>query len=76
VWGGLVDLTAEVVRLPVVLSTERARALYGSMATVLRRPADERDRLLDAIERLAEGRFGGAVQCQFATAMYTGRRPL
>jgi SAM-dependent methyltransferase len=75
VWGGLVDLTAEVVPMPLVLTTERARALYGSMATVLRRPAHEQDRLLDAIERLAEGRFGGAVERQFVTAMYTGRRP-
>jgi SAM-dependent methyltransferase len=76
VWGGMVDLTAEVVPMSLVLSTERARALYGSMATVLRRPGDEQDRLLDAIERLAEGRFGGAVERRFVTAMYTGRRPL
>jgi SAM-dependent methyltransferase len=75
-WGGLVDLTAEVVPMPFVLSPERARALYGSMATVLRRPADEQDRLLDSIERLAEGRFGGMVERQFVTAMYTGRRPI
>jgi SAM-dependent methyltransferase len=73
-WGGLVDLTAEVVPMPSVLSTERARALYGSMATVLRRPPEEQHRLLDAIERLAEDRFGGTVERQFVTAMYTGRR--
>lgn len=75
VWGGLVGLTAEVVAMPLVLSAQQARALYGSMATVLRRSADEQDHLLDAIERLVEGRFGGAVERQFVTAMYAGHRP-
>lgn len=74
-WGGLVDLRAETKSQPFFLSTSQARALYGSMATVLRRPLEDQERLLDAIARLVDDRFGGTVQRQFVTAMYIGRKP-
>jgi hypothetical protein len=45
------------------------------MATVLRRPRAEQQRLLDAIEQLAADRFGGDVERRFVSALYTGRRP-
>jgi hypothetical protein len=57
------------------LSAQQAKALYASMATVLRRPPIEQDRLLDAIEQLAAKRYGGVVDRRFVTALYTGRRP-
>jgi hypothetical protein len=74
-WGGLTDLAADIVAQPCTLSTAQARALYGSMASILRRSPDEQRQLLDAIERVAENRFGGVVERQFVTAMYTGRKP-
>lgn len=74
-WGGLIDVEAEQMRSTCTLSTAQARALYASMATVLRRPPAEQERLLDAIEQLAVERYGGVVERQFVTALYTGRRP-
>ncbi|MGH9080799.1 MAG: class I SAM-dependent methyltransferase [Acidimicrobiales bacterium] len=73
-WGGLVDVESELFHWPCVLDPARARALYASMATVLRRPHDEQERLLDAIEQVVSDRFGGAVERRFVTAIYTGRR--
>jgi SAM-dependent methyltransferase len=74
-WGSFVDVTAEIFETASVLDSERARALYASMATVLRREPDEQATVLDAIERLVEDDFGGAVERRFVTALYTGRRP-
>ena len=58
----------------LVLDGQQARALYASMATVLRRDPDEQTVILDSIENLAESVFGGAVERRFVTALYTGRR--
>ncbi len=55
------------------LSAQKANALYASMATVLRRPPIEQDRLLDAIEQLAAQQYGGVVERRFVTALGTGR---
>jgi SAM-dependent methyltransferase len=74
-WAGLIDVQAEQMRSTCTLSSQQARALYGSMATVLRRSPTEQERLLDAIEQLAADRYGGVVERRFMTALYTGRRP-
>ena len=55
--------------------TVQARALYATMATVIRRPPDERRKVLDAVERLATEMPESVVRRQFVTALYTGRRP-
>jgi hypothetical protein len=52
----------------------QARALYASMATVIRRPPDEQRRVLDEVERLATQMSEGIVRRQFVTALYSGRR--
>jgi SAM-dependent methyltransferase len=74
-WAGLIGLEAELLRSEAVLDSGQARALYASMATVLRRPEAEQQHILDAIERLASERFGGTVRRRFLTALYTGHRP-
>jgi SAM-dependent methyltransferase len=74
-WAGLEEVTSTLVPWICVLSAPQARALYGSMATVLRRPPAEQLQLLDAIERLARETFGGEVERRFMTALYLGRRP-
>jgi hypothetical protein len=45
------------------------------MATVIRRPPSEQQVLLDQIEVLATDTFGGRVERNFVTALYTGRCP-
>ncbi len=74
-WAGLSQLESEQFRSPRVFSARGARALYASMATVLRRPVGEQERLLDTIEELVVHQFGGEVERRFVTAIYTGRRP-
>ncbi len=74
-WAGVVDLETEVFRSVVALDSGQVRALYASMATVLRRPEAEQRRILDSIEQLTSERFGGTVRRRFVTALYTGHRP-
>jgi hypothetical protein len=74
-WAGLGQLESEQLRSGCLYTAREARALYASMATVLRRPAGEQERLLDAIEELVVEQFGGQVERRFVTAIYTGRRP-
>jgi SAM-dependent methyltransferase len=73
-WGNVDDLRADMIEKTSVLDSNRARALYASMATVLRRSPSEQAVVLDAIERLVEDEFGGVVERRFVTALYTGRR--
>jgi SAM-dependent methyltransferase len=72
--AGLRDVTSELIAWGHELSPLQSRALYGSMATVLRRTADEQTRILDDVERLAAQAPGGSVRRRFVTALYTGRR--
>ena len=74
-WGGFDELDADVIETMSILDSRQARALYASMATVLRRSPAEQQAVLDAIEDLVDGDFGGAVERRFVTALYTGRRP-
>ena len=73
--AGLSDVTADLIRWTVDLDTAQLRALYGSMIRIRRRPAADRQRLLDEISLLADRDFGGLVQRPFRTILYTGRRP-
>lgn len=73
-WGGFVDLESEVITEPRVLDAAQVRALYASVALVLRRSPAEQAAVLDALEALVRDRFGGRVERLFVTALYTGRR--
>ena len=74
-WAGLDDVTSQVISWTCELTAVQARALYASMATVIRRPPDEQRRILDGVERLATEMSEGVVRRRFVTALYTGRRP-
>jgi SAM-dependent methyltransferase len=74
-WAGLDDVTSQVITWTSELTPVQARALYASMATVIRRPADEQRRVLDGVERLATELSDGVVKRRFVTALYTGRKP-
>jgi SAM-dependent methyltransferase len=73
-WGHLEHLEATIMETTFVLDGQQARALYGSMATVLRRDPEEQTVILDSVQNLVETVFGGAVERRFVTALYTGRR--
>jgi len=72
-WAGLDDVTSQVIPWTCELTPLQARALYASMATVIRRPPDEQRRILDGVERLAAEISEGVVRRRFVTALYTGR---
>ena len=74
-WAGLHDVTSQVTSWTRELTPTQARALYASMATVIRRPLDEQRRVLDGVERLATEITDGVVRRRFVTALYTGQRP-
>jgi SAM-dependent methyltransferase len=73
-WAGLVDVTSQVIPWTCEMTPVQARALYASMATVIRLPPDDRRRILDGVERLATDVSEGIVRRRFVSALYTGRR--
>ena len=75
VWAHAQDVESRIVSWTCILTPPQARALYASMATVIRRPLSEQQALLDQIETLASEIFGGRVERNFVTALYTGRGP-
>lgn len=75
IWAQAQDVESRIVPWTCILTPAQARALYASMATVIRRPLAEQQALLDQIEVLASETFGGQVERNFVTAFYTGRCP-
>jgi SAM-dependent methyltransferase len=73
-WAGLEDVTSEIITWTCELTAVQARALYASMATVIRRPPDEQRTILDEVERVAMRTSDGLVRRRFVTALYTGCR--
>ncbi len=74
-WGGFEDVESEIIKRPAVLDAGQVRALYASVATVLRLEPDEQRIVLDGLEALVRDTFGGQIERVFVTALYTGRRP-
>lgn len=74
-WGAFVDAEAEIIETPTELDAAQVRALYASVATVLRQDPAARTNVLDGLEALVRDRFGGKVERHFVTALYTARRP-
>jgi SAM-dependent methyltransferase len=72
--AGFVDVDDELVRHVVELDAFAARALYASMAVVLRLPPAERAHVLDAVAATVEEQPGGRLHRQFVTAMYTAHQ--
>ncbi len=70
-----VDVKSELVPTEREMDAAQLRALYATMAVVLRRPPPEQTRVLDAIEALVRHDFDGRVQRRFLTALYTARNP-
>jgi SAM-dependent methyltransferase len=73
--AGIDDVTSELITWTCELTPLQARALYASMATVIRRAPDEQRKILDDVERTATEVGNGLVRRRFVTSLYTGRRP-
>lgn len=73
--AGLTQISSEVIRSRVVMTAGQVRALYATIAVVLRRSPAEQAALLDRIESEVLERHGGRVERTFVTAVYRGRKP-
>ena len=72
--AGLSDTGVETIRWTARLDTARTRALYATFSPISQLPADERERVLDAIATVAEDTFEGCVERPFQTVLYTSQR--
>lgn len=72
--AGLVADLPEVLRWTLRLDTNAMRRLYATYSNVSALPADERARLLDGLAEVAERQFGGVVERNLTTSVYTARR--
>jgi SAM-dependent methyltransferase len=73
--AGFIDVDSELIHSEADMDASRLRALYATMAIILRRPPSEQTRALDALEALVTEEYGGRVKRSFVTALYTARNP-
>jgi SAM-dependent methyltransferase len=73
--AGFVEVRSEIMRTVHTFDSTAIRALYATMAIVLRRPESERAGMLDALQALVERDFDDLVTRTFVTAMYTAQAP-
>lgn len=72
--AGFVDVEDARLSSTVVMDAAGVRALYATLAVVSSRPVAERVGLLDAVETAVRDEFGGRVERELTTYLYTGRR--
>ena len=65
----------EFVRWDYEWDTAGIRALFASFSPIARLEEAERQRILDAIARVADDEFGGRVAKPILTSLYTARKP-
>jgi SAM-dependent methyltransferase len=73
--AGFVEVRSEIIRSVHTFDGTAIRALYASMAIVLRRPESEQARVLDALQALVERDFDEPIPRTFVTILYTARTP-
>ena len=73
--AGFVNVRSEIVRSAHTFDGTAIRALYATMAIVLRRPEPDRAHVLDALQALVERGFDNEVTRTFVTTLYTAQAP-
>ena len=73
--AGFVEVRSEIVRSVHTFDGTGIRALYATMAIVLRRPEATRARVLDALQALVERDFDNLITRTFVTILYTAQTP-
>lgn len=73
--AGFVEVRSEVLRSVHTFDGAAIRALYATMAIVLRRPEPDQARVLDALQALVERDFDNLLTRTFVTALYTAQAP-
>ena len=72
--GAFVDIGWEIMRWTLVLDPAQVRALYASYSHFSVLGDAERKRLLDGLFEIATRDFGGRVERNMCTAIYTAQR--
>jgi SAM-dependent methyltransferase len=68
---GFRDVEHEAIRWTLDLDAPQARRLYATYSNIARLPDAQRAAILDEIERIADVEFGGRVERQMVTPIYT-----
>jgi len=72
--GHFEDAAVEIMKWTLVLNPAQVRALYATYSQFAALEDDERNRILDELMRIAADPFGGRVERNMCTAIYTARR--
>jgi SAM-dependent methyltransferase len=72
--GEFEEIEHEALRWTATLRSEQLRGLFATFSEITRLEPDERQRVLDAIVRVADEQFGGAIEKPIVTSIYTARR--
>ena len=73
--AGFADTEVDVVSWTHEWDAAGIRSLFGSFSPILLLDEEERTSVLDAIERVAAGEFGGRVEKPMRTVLFTARKP-
>jgi SAM-dependent methyltransferase len=68
---GFENIEYEALRWTLTLDPSETRRLYATYSNIARLPSARRDAILDAIEHVAAAPFGGRVERQMVTPIYT-----
>jgi SAM-dependent methyltransferase len=71
--SGFQSVAYEALRWTLTLESSQTRRLYGTYSNIARLPTARREAILDGIERVAAVEFGGRVERQMVTPIYTAR---
>jgi SAM-dependent methyltransferase len=71
--AAFVDVDVEVLRWTLSLDSAGTRALYATYSAINRLDTTSRTRVLDEVAFIAEREFGGRVERNMVTAVYTAR---
>jgi SAM-dependent methyltransferase len=68
------DVEYEAERWTLRLDATQTRRLYGTYSNIARLADSQKEKILAEIERIAEAKFGGRVERQVVTSVYTAHR--
>jgi SAM-dependent methyltransferase len=68
------DVDCDVDRWTLRLDPVQTRRLYETYSNIARLPDSQKEMILDELQRIADSEFGGRVERQMVTSLYTGRR--
>jgi len=72
--GAFTEIRSETFRRRVLFTSAELRALYATFAPLARQPPDDRSKRLDLLARIADEQFGGRVEREVLTPLYTAQR--